>query len=161
LKGAAFNLATMCTAQKGPVDMLMYYDARPCAWNGLFDLVQIGKVTTKAYFSFPMFDALYQLGSEVYSESDDPDVYVLAAKNENEAALLITHFNNDDADEGAELSLDLRGFSSENGVEATVYLHDEENDLQRVESIVYYGEKIVIKRPLPNFTCYLLKLKKL
>ena len=161
LKGAAFNLATMCTAQKGPVDMLMYYDARPCTWNGLFDFVQIGKVTTKAYFSFPMFDALYQLGSEVYSESDDPDVYVLAAKNENEAALLLTHFNNDDADEGAELSLDLRGFSSENGVEATVYLHDEENDLQRVESIVYYGEKIVIKRPLPNFTCYLLKLKKL
>ena len=139
----------------------MYYDARPCVWNGLFDFVQMGKVTTKAYHSFPMFNALYQLGSEVYSESDDPDVYVLAAKNEHEAALLITHFNNDDADEGAELSLDLRGFSSENGVEATVYLHDEKNDLQRVESIVYYGEKIVIKRPLPNFTCYLLKLKKL
>ena len=161
LKGAAFNLATMITGQKGPVDMLMYYDARPCTWNGLFDFVQMGKVTTKAYHSFPMFNALYQLGSEVHSESDDSDVYVLAATNEKEAALIITHFNNDDADEGTELSLDLQGFSSENGTEATIYLHDKENDLQPVESILYYGEKIVIKRKIQNFTSYLVKLKKL
>ena len=161
LKGAAFNLATMCTGQKGPVDMLMYYDARPCAWNGLFDMIQIGRVTTKAYHSFPVFHALYQLGSEVLSECDDPDVYVLAARNETEAALFITHFNNDDADEGTDFSLDLQGFSSENGTEATIYIHDEENDLQPVESIVYYGEKIVIKRKIPNFTSYLIKIKKL
>ena len=121
----------------------------------------MGKVTTKAYHSFPMFNALYQLGSEVHSESDDSDVYVLAATNEKEAALIITHFNNDDADEGTELSLDLQGFSSENGTETTIYLHDKENDLQPVESILYYGEKIVIKRKIPNFTSYLVKLKKL
>ena len=49
IKGASFNLATMLTCQKASVDMLMYYDARPCGWNGIFDFMQIGKVTTKAY----------------------------------------------------------------------------------------------------------------
>ena len=36
LKGASFTLACMCEAQKSSIDMLMYYDARPSAFNGMF-----------------------------------------------------------------------------------------------------------------------------
>lgn len=36
LKGASFITAVMCACQFVPLDMLMYYDARPCAMNGLF-----------------------------------------------------------------------------------------------------------------------------
>ncbi|MBO5907114.1 MAG: hypothetical protein J6V83_01070 [Clostridia bacterium] len=38
IKGASFNLATMCTCQHGSVDMLMYYDARPCAYRQYYQL---------------------------------------------------------------------------------------------------------------------------
>ena len=161
IKGASFNLATMLTCQKASVDMLMYYDARPCEWNGLFDFMQIGKVTTKAYYSFIIFNELYKLGRSTYAESKNEDVYVCAAINEDKAAFAITHYNNDDKNEGTEISIDIKGFSSENGIKATVYLHDGEHDLAPTDSFVYYGDKIVINRPLPNYTCYLVKLEKL
>ena len=35
-KGASFVSAVMSTAQKEKLDMLMYYDARPTVWNGIF-----------------------------------------------------------------------------------------------------------------------------
>ncbi len=162
IKGAAFNLATMCACQNGTVDMLMYYDARPStAWNGLFDFMQYGKVTTKAYFAYPMFNTLYKLKNENYIKSDNPDVYVCSAQNGNEAAFIVTHFNDDDNNEGTEISIDISGSASENGTEAEIYLLDADHDLTLTDSIVYYGDKIVIKRPLPNYTSYLVKLKKL
>ena len=34
IKGASFTLACMCTSQHSPIDMLMYYDTRPSAFNG-------------------------------------------------------------------------------------------------------------------------------
>ena len=160
VKGAAFNLATMCSCQRGSVDMLMYYDARPCNWNGLFDFMQLGKVTTKAYYSFPMFHTLYTLGQSTYCDCDNPNVYICAARNEGEAALIITHYHNDDNHEGTQISIDINGFSSENGSEIDVYLHDNDHDLSLADSIIYYGDKITIRRPLPNYTSYLIKIKK-
>ena len=159
IKGAAFNLATMFTCQHGSVDMLMYYDARPCNWNGLFDFVQIGRVTTKAYYSFPMFNALYKLGQAADCQSDNPDVYVCAATNGEESAFIITHYNNDDKHEGTQISVDIRGLSCKNGAEAEVYLLDRDHDLTLTDSIVYYGDKITVRRPLPNYTSYLVKIK--
>ena len=38
LKGSSFVAGTMCIGQSLPLDMLMYYDARPSEWNGIFDL---------------------------------------------------------------------------------------------------------------------------
>ena len=42
IKGATFVLSVMCEGQKSPLDMLMYYDARPSAMNGLFSTVPRG-----------------------------------------------------------------------------------------------------------------------
>ncbi|MBR5139938.1 MAG: hypothetical protein IKV16_02680 [Clostridia bacterium] len=44
-----------------------------------------------------------------------------AATNENESAFAITHFNNDDKNEGAEISIDIKGFSTENYMLNTNY----------------------------------------
>ena len=158
IKGAAFNLATMFTCQHGSVDMLMYYDARPCAWNGMFDFVQIGKVITKAYYSFPMFDALYRLGRSTYCHSDNESVYVCAATDSKEAAFIVTHFDNDDSNKGTQISVDLKGLPCENGTEIEVYLLDGDHDLTLMDSIICYGDKIVLKRLLPNYTSYLVKI---
>lgn len=162
-KGAAFTLATMCASQASSVDMLMYYDARPnAAWNGMFNFNQMGgKVTTTAYFPFPMFNELYKLGTSVESASDGEGVYVSAAKNENEAAVIFTHYNDDDSAEPKFITLELDGFSSDNGVEAKIYLLDNEHDLTFVQRTVYLGERFIWEPSVPNFTSYLVKLKKL
>lgn len=159
LKGAAFTASVMSDCQRGSVDMLMYYDARPCAFNGLFrtDLV-CDKL--KGYYPFLMFNDLYRLKNNVSSASDDATVHVCAAANETEAAVMLTHFNDDDATGPITASVDLSGWGSENGVELTCYVLDGEHDLTPLGSTVYYGDRITPSLPLPNFTSYLLKLKK-
>jgi hypothetical protein len=151
----------MAMCQAGSVDMLMYYDARPCSWNGLFDFMQLGKCTTTAYFAYPMFNTLYELGEATKAVSDNNDVYVCSACSGDEAAFFVAYFNNDDANEGTEMSIAISGFSSENGVEASIYLLDNEHELTLTDSIVYFGKKAIINRSLPNFTSYLVKVKKL
>ena len=50
LFGAAFVSAVMNRCQAAPVDMLMYYDARPSCFNGMFDGVT--KWPMKGYYPF-------------------------------------------------------------------------------------------------------------
>lgn len=63
MRGAAFTAAAMCTGQHAPVDMLMYYDARPCKFNGLFDFYTFRPL--KTYYVFSMFANLAAYGREV------------------------------------------------------------------------------------------------
>jgi hypothetical protein len=149
----------MCECQALPVDMLMYYDARPTAWNGLFDFLQLGKVTTTAYFTFPMFNELYKLGTYVECASDDPNAHVCAAKNGNEAAIVLTHYNDDNSTEPKFICLDIAGLSADAGVEAEIYLLDANHDLTLVQRSVIYGDRFAWEPSVPNFTCYLVKLK--
>ncbi|MBO7175767.1 MAG: hypothetical protein J6W14_00195, partial [Clostridia bacterium] len=161
LKGAAFTLGTMCACQQGgALDMLMYYDARPTAWNGLFDFSQLGKCTLKGYYPFVMFNTLYRLGESVAVAWEEPNLYACAARNETDGALVLTHFNDTDQSEPKDITLELCGYSNENGTELEIYLLDEEHDLTLKESIVFYGDRLLWKTKLPNFTSYLLKLKK-
>jgi hypothetical protein len=161
LKGAAFTLGTMCACQQGgALDMLMYYDARPTAWNGLFNFSQLGKCTLKGYYPFVMFNTLYRLGESVAVAWEEPNLYACAARNETDGALVLTHFNDTDQSEPKDITLELCGYSNENGTELEIYLLDEEHDLTLKESIVFYGDRLLWKTKLPNFTSYLLKLKK-
>ena len=161
LKGAAFTLGTMCACQQGgALDMLMYYDARPTAWNGLFDFSQLGKCTLKGYYPFVMFNTLYRLGESVAVAWEEPNLYACAARNETDGALVLTHFNDTDQSEPKDITLELCGYGNENGTELEIYLLDEEHDLTLKESIVFYGERLLWKTKLPNFTSYMLKLKK-
>ena len=159
IKGAAFTLATMCDCQRIPLDMLMYYDARPTfAWNGMFDMAQIGRSTLKGYYPFPMFNTLYQLGGEVASESDDGEIHVCAARDESHGAVILAHYNDDDGAPAKDLTLSLDAIDGR--TEAEFYLLDGENDLSLTQSLTFEG-RLEWKLPLPNFTCYLVLLKKI
>ncbi len=159
IKGAAFTLATMCDCQKAPVDMLMYYDARPTfAWNGLFDMAQIGRSTLKGYYPFPMFNSLYRMGTEVASESDDGTIHVSAARDENRGGAILAHYNDDDTAEAKEVTLSLGGLGDR--TEAEIYLLDGNNDLTLTQTLIFSGDSLDWKLKLPNFTCYLILLKK-
>ena len=73
--------------------MLMYYDARPSALNGLFDFCSLRPL--KGYFAIRMFSELYKLNNEVESRSDEKAVHVLAATKDGKTAALITHYSAD------------------------------------------------------------------
>ena len=96
LKGAAFTLAVMCLSQKSDIiDMLMYYDARPTVFNGLFDYYTYKRL--KGYYPFYWYGMFYDFESEVRSESDPEDIYTLCGVNKDGKTLTaVTYYINDD-----------------------------------------------------------------
>ncbi len=93
-KGASFVVGAMCLGQAGPLDMLMYYDARPCAMNGLFANETYAPL--KGYYPFVMFRDLRKLGSYVPTECSIENIYTCAATDGSNAALMLTHYHEDD-----------------------------------------------------------------
>ena len=160
LKGSSFIAATMAMSQYEPLDNLMFYDARPGGMNSLYCTDRINECL-KGYYPFYMFNTLYKLGTSVESTSDSEYAYVTAASNESEAALMLTHYADDDDHAAEDFLLDLRGFASERGVELELFVLDESNDLTPAGKLIYYADRIAPTLTLPNFTSYLIKLKKL
>ncbi len=159
IKGASFIAAVMEMCQYEPIDMLMYYDARPCGMNGMFatDFV-CDKL--KGYYPFLMFNSLYKLDSAVKVTSDNADIHLCAAVSENEAAVMLTHYSDDDEKGSVEVSVDLSGFGAEDGCEIEYYILDEAYDLSLVGKATYFGERFVSTFDIPNFTSYLIKIKR-
>ena len=130
MKGSAFNVACMCEGQRAGVDMMMYYDASPCAMNGLWDFYTWYPI--KGYWSIYAFADLYDLGTEVFSESDDKDIYLSAAKDEKgNKAVLISYFTDEDNQAEKSISIELDGYEN---AESDIYLVDENHDYTVVES---------------------------
>jgi hypothetical protein len=89
LKGAAFTAAVMEMSQYESLDLLMYYDARPCGMNGLYCTDYVFE-TLKGYYPFPMFNRLYTQGEAVAVERRSEDVWAAAARGEEQVVML--HF---------------------------------------------------------------------
>lgn len=94
VKGAAFASSVMQLCQDQPVDMLMYYDARPCSFNGIFDPVTFSE--RESYYTFYAWNKLVRLGTQLEAGSDEADVYVTAATDgHGRSAVLLSRFNDD------------------------------------------------------------------
>ena len=124
MRGAALVAGVMCLGQKLPIDMLMYYDARPCAFCGMFDVYTYRPL--KGYYPFRMFSALYELDREVENFSDDEEIYVTAAGNGQRHAAMITYYSLDKNAGPRIVDLKLSGFG--NG-KLRYYLLDEHNTM--------------------------------
>ncbi len=97
-KGAAFNMACMSLCQQTRVDMLMYYDTRPSAFCGIFDMVSC--LPLKAYYSLAWYGKFYDMDREVRcAEHGDRDVYSLCGvdKNGKVMAAVTYYVEEDDA----------------------------------------------------------------
>ncbi len=105
-KGAACTMATMCEAQNGTPDMLMYYDARPCLYNGLFDFYTLEKLP--GYYPFYAFSSLYKKQTQVYSGCDDDNIYTLAAKSDSGISAIVCYYTNDRNREAKTVCIDLK-----------------------------------------------------
>ena len=95
IKGAAYAMATMCVAQPSPVDMLMYYDARPCEYNGLFDTDTVAPL--KGYYPFLWYGDFYDMTAEIRSQNAVEDVYTLCGVDENgKVTAVIVYYTEED-----------------------------------------------------------------
>ena len=116
LKGAAYTASVFAVCQSAPVDMLMYYDARPVGMNGLFEKVTLWPM--KGYYPFYAWLKLVDCGMQVScsvsegtaadsvantgnvekrDESASGAFYAVAAKGKNgSGAVLIVRYSDDD-----------------------------------------------------------------
>ena len=147
IKGAAFTAACMCGGQNNTaIDMLMYYDARPSRYNGLFDFYTYAPL--KGYYPFKMFNVLYQLGNACRCTAEDACIYAAAAKDEHGSAVMISYFTDDD-DCHAEKRIQLNLLSG--AQEYDVMLLDAAHNAEALQCVAASGE-IVLQ---PNTVCLL------
>lgn len=89
--GAAFIMSCLIAGQHGPLDMLMYYDARPCGMNGLFTFDTLDPLPLS--YGFRMFGKLYEYGTEVAVDGLPAGVYGMAAAGDTGRAALFAYFS--------------------------------------------------------------------
>ena len=129
INGAAFIAAGMISGQLAPVDMLMYYDARPCNWNGIFDRLSYRPL--KTYFVFKCWAKLAELGTRIDVDTQGKTgLFALGAEKNGKTGVLLARYFEDDRLPG-ELPItftlkngDLRGVK--------LYLLDETHDLTEI-----------------------------
>ena len=146
IKGASYTAAAMLDSQKGSVDMLMYYDARPTGWNGMFN-TDLPCEKLKGYYPFLMFSKLYEMDAGIETSSNDSDVYVCGAKKGSDVALMIAHYNDT---EGEEKQVEISIENWENiGKSLCVYMLDKDRDMQKIQTLSAAGSfgKLQIKMP--------------
>ena len=152
----------MCGSQYRPLDMLMYYDARPCSMNGLFATDYVCD-RLKGYYPFRMFNALVKCGMSVEATSDYEPLYVCAAKEETEngkMAVLVTHFDENDAAEAKSVKITLADMDITEPVKISYYILDETHDEELIREEIVTGKTAAAYLTLPNFTTYLIKIEK-
>ena len=140
-KGAAFTSAVMCAMQNNPdVDMLMYYDARPTAFNGLWDMYTYDEL--KGYYAFYTFANLYDLGTQVEHSSDDENIYVVAAKNGEKVGAVVTYYAENDNENGKIVEINVEGADMS---KAKIFLVDESKSYTPYLKTVFIEGKLTIR----------------
>ncbi|MBQ8163205.1 MAG: hypothetical protein IJZ93_02415 [Clostridia bacterium] len=141
MKGAAFIAACMSAGQNNPdIDMLMYYDARPGTFNGIWDFYTMEPL--KGYYAFCIYANLYQLGTQVFNESDDENVYVVAAKNGEKTGLMITYYAENDNENSKIVKVNVDGWDMS---DAKIYLVDENNTYTPYNKTVFQNNELEIR----------------
>ncbi len=158
LKGASFIIAVMAAAQDSPLDMLMYYDARPCGMNGMFDTDTLTPL--KGYYSIKSFSDLAELGKQVKADADE-NVYAVAATDGENGAVLLTHFSDEDTTPAETLKVEFKNFPVGEAVKVEYYLLDEEHDMTLMREEIFTAKDFGAYIQLPIFTSYLIKISKI
>ena len=157
MKGAAFVASIMSIAQKGALDMLMYYDCGPGEFNGLFNI--LNNKPLKTYYVYKAFSEFKEIGGAVYSE-DDEDVFTIGASNGEEKAVLISRFNDEDETPSKKVELELNNMTDGDAVKVDYYLLDETHNLELLRSEYFTSSKAVAHFDMDNYSVYLLKITK-
>lgn len=157
LKGASFIVGTMCLEQYSPLDMLMYYDARPCGMNGMYNTDLVCDIL-KGYYPFKMFNTLYKLDEAVPVECIGEKVYACAAKGEGKKAIMLTYFDDDDNASADKVKLNITALDK--SCTAKVYLLDEDKDLELVMEEKISAENTELDLDITLYCSYLIVFEK-
>ena len=137
MKGAAFTSACFACGQNNPdIDMLMYYDARPTGFNGLFDMYTYRPL--KGYYPFFIFANLYELGTQVEASTNNDDLYVICAKDGDRARAMITYYAEDDNKNPMRVEVDF-GDTDMSG--AKVFVVDKNRTMEQNLTVKFEGGK--------------------
>ena len=94
-KGAAFTMAVISEAQKSSIDMLMYYDTRPGAFCGPFDVYSYEP--KKPYYALYWYGMFYDMTAEIPALDQHQELYSLCGIDEEGKLLaVVTHYSEDD-----------------------------------------------------------------
>ena len=145
MKGAAFTAACMAKGQESPLDMMMYYDAAPAIWNGMFDYYTVKPL--KGYYPFVFFNKLYKMGTCIESSSDDENIYTVAARSKKgKIGIMVSYYTNEE--NMPEKTLTLPGFL----ISGKVFLLDDEHNAEEIGDL--WENSITMK---PNTVIYIEK----
>ena len=151
LKGASLIASIMCVGQASPLYMMMYYDARPSSWCGLFDTDFLDPL--KPYYTFYLFRELARLGTYVPTPCRVDNVYSCAATNGEGAAIMLTNYSDDDSAPAQRVTLELKNLK---GKKLFIYALDEEHNGELVATRDVDGDAS-LELDLPLFTTLLVK----
>lgn len=145
-QGAAFSMACMSLGQRSSVDMLMYYDARPCIFNGLFDFYTLRPL--RGYYPFLWYGMMYGR-KEIRARAEPEDLYTLCGiDSAGKTLTVLTHYNRDGMTPARTVRLDL-------GREATYEVLTLDADHDGTEA--YETEELTFT--LPAGCCLLIREK--
>ncbi|MBQ9132165.1 MAG: hypothetical protein IJX62_06825 [Clostridia bacterium] len=153
LKGASLIASVMCVGQASPLDMLMYYDARPCSWCGLFDTDMLFPL--KPYYTFYLFRELRRLGTHIPTDYRVGNVYNCAATDGRSAAVILSNYSDDDSAPAESLTLSLQNLPAKATLE--IYTLDEDHDGELTETREISGDT-ELTLTVPLFTTLLVKI---
>lgn len=156
-KGASLIAGAFAAAQASPLDMMMYYDARPSNWCGLFDTYTYACL--KPYYTFRLFDKLAQLGQWVKTEHVVEDIYSCAATDGKESAVLLTHYNDDDSTTSKQVKLTFLNAKKSERVKVEYYLLDADHDGELVREEIFTADEFASYLNMKLFDTYLIVVK--
>jgi len=153
--GASFVAGAFCAMQNsGNIDTAMYYVATLMSiYNGLFDFVT--REYQKTYYSFIAFNELYKLSNHVELENNIENVYACAAANENEGAVLISNYS----DEDKKIEVELRGIVKKKEIEVEFFELDENKNLIKTRTEIFRGDIATPFINLSSRSVFLIRLK--
>ncbi|MBE6667365.1 MAG: hypothetical protein E7607_03535 [Ruminococcaceae bacterium] len=156
VKGTSLIASAMCVGQATPIDMMMYYDARPGGWCGIFSDIDLSP--TKPYYAFYYFKELPKLGDYVDAECSVENIYSAAATNGKDSALLLTYYNDDDSTEGKLVKVEFENVKSANGVKVEYILTDDTHDAELIREEIFTAEQFALYINMKLFDTYLIKI---
>lgn len=153
-KGASFVLGSMCVGQSCGIDMMMYYDARPCAFNGIF--APYVYTPLKPFYAFGFFRDIFKLENSVEINAINENVFAVASTNGEESAIALTYFTPEDTSENTNVTLNIQNIKE--GATVQYYLLDEENDATLIKE-EKATENYSVTLDMKLFDSYLIKIK--
>ena len=152
LKGASFVAGAMFMGQASALDMLMYYDARPCGMCGLFDTDSLAR--RKGYYVFDQFKHLRRLGMAAKVCAQTENIYACAATDGKNGAVMLTHFDDVDEASAEDVCLAIKGLGADGAVRVQLYLLDETHDSELVREEILTAKECSLYLSMKLFdTC--------